>query len=157
MAITLYVDEETNHLLKSAKEQEERFNVSAFLKNSLLKKMQSGRPNLDICNGKIEEINLDIERRNKELNYWKERLTVAQELDQKDSKLLEDAKKLEAERIIKEEERKIARLKIFKDETGKQMTDKQYLEFEDLYKKNRLVGGIIEYAQRFTKRGDADE
>ena len=157
MAITLYVDEETNHLLKSAKEQEEKFNVSAFLKDSLLKKMQSGRPNVNICTGKIEEISIFIDKRTKELTYWKERLIVAQDLDEKDNKLLEDAKRLEAQRLIKEEERKKARFKMFKEETGKVMTEKQHSEFQDLYNKNQLIGGILEYAQRITKRGDGNE
>ncbi len=133
---SIYFDTEAREILNKMLKKEPSFNLSAFVKQALLK--GSGFNNLDINTIRKNKANAQAERKkvDNEIEFWNEKekqALVDEEIMRR--KNLDEALELEAHKK-KQEKIKEQVLDIFKAQTGRDMSEAEYQAYDGLEKGN---------------------
>lgn len=144
---TIYTDDETENLIKQHRDTNPNFNLSAFVKQSLL---NCAKPSMDedLIKKNIEDSKNWVEKSIREKEFWEKKLEdcVFQKRKEK-----EDSEKEEKEREIQIEKEEVAVkkqkeniLNIFLEITGRDMTIEEYAN----YIKDNHPDNIWSYAKK---------
>ena len=137
MSKHIYLDYETEGMIKKLREKQPDFNLSNFVRLALVE-MTGSKTALDLAtiNKNKEDAKMMIEKGTKDFDFWEQKLNDF--LIQEEVNKREEAQKklLDEKKATLREQAKINIMKIFKEEMDREMSEFEYEEYLKLEKSN---------------------